>query len=214
MKGKFYVGALIGILACGEAPPEGTLDAGPADAGPVEPDHGCEERGTGNGIGDQLHNATFINCLGEEVQLHDGCGENKLRVFAISTVWCPACKAYLRGITFDHAISGGDHAQWDYLIAVAQDGTGSPDISPEECLAYAELVEADPAKMVIDPNFNITLGTQLIDVCSDNGSISLPHMAILDGWDMTYEYSKVCTERYPNGSYTNWREAFISELND
>ena len=34
MKGKFYVGVLIGILACGEAPLEGTLDAGPADAGP------------------------------------------------------------------------------------------------------------------------------------------------------------------------------------
>ena len=184
------------------------------DAGPVEVQHGCIEGGTGDGIGDQLGNAAFINCLGEEVRLHDGCGENKLRVLAITTVWCPACKAYLRGITFDHAISGGENAQWDYLIAVAQDASGSPDISPEECLAYAALVEADPAKMVIDPNFSITMGTQLIDVCPSNGSISLPHMAILDGWDMTYEYSRVCKERYPNGSYTNWREAFISELND
>ncbi len=84
----------------------------------------------------------------------------------------------------------------------------------EECLDYASQLEADPAKMVLDPNFNITLGTELIDVCANNGSISLPHMAILDGWDMTYEYSRVCEERYPNGNYTSWREAFISELND
>ena len=214
MKGKFCVAFLVSLLACGEAPVDGTLDAGPVDAGPVEVQHGCIEGGTGDGIGDQLGNAGFINCLGEEVRLHDGCGENKLRVLAITTVWCPACKAYLRGITFDHAISGGENAQWDYLIAVAQDVSGSPDISPEECLAYAELVEADPAKMVIDPDFSITMGTQLIDVCPSNGSISLPHMSILDGWDMKYEYSRACKERYPNGSYTNWREAFISELND
>jgi len=214
MKGKVFATLLVGLVACGEAPLEDAPDAGVMDAGPVEPQHDCEEWGTGNGIGDKLQNARFMNCYGEEVWLHDGCGETKLKVFAISTVWCPACKSYLRGLTFDHAISGGDDADWDYLIAVAQDATRSPDISAAECMAYAAELEADPAKMVLDPNFNITLGTQLIDVCSSNGSISLPHMAILDGWDMTYEYSGVCKERYPNGNYTNWREAFIGELND
>ena len=165
MKGKFYVAVLIGILACGEVPLEGTLDAGPADAGPVEVDHGCEERGTGNGIGDQLRNATFINCLGEEVRLHDGAA--KINYRSLPSAQSGALPARLTSEASPSTTPSlaARHAQWDYLIAVAQDATGSPDISPEECLAYAELVEADPAKMVIDPNFSITMGTQLIDVC-------------------------------------------------
>ncbi|MCS5594491.1 MAG: hypothetical protein NZ730_08125 [Porticoccaceae bacterium] len=216
MKSKIFGTLIIGLFACGESPTGGGLDGGyaPPSSGPVAPDTGCEEQGTGNGIGDKLGNATFVNRYGDEVSLHDGCGEKKLRALAITTVWCPACKSYLRGLTFDHAISGGEESKWDYIIIVAQDASGSPDISPEECIAYAEMVDADPKRMVLDPNFNITIGSQLIDVCSSNGSISLPHMAILDGYDMTYEYSRVCKERYPNGSYTSWRQAFLSELND
>jgi len=212
---RVHILALLGAfaIACGE-PALTNLDAGPSqDAGSEAAEHACEERGTGSGVGDKLRNATFTNCLGDEVQLHDGCGERKLRVLAISTVWCPACKSYLRGLTFDHAISGGRDASWDYLIIVAQDATRSPEISLLECMAYANELGADPDRVVLDPNFTITLGADLIDVCG-GGSISLPHMAILDGDDMAYEYSRVCKERYPNGAYQSWREAFLAELNE
>ena len=199
---------ILALASCGEAQPE-QVEPTPAQ---VEPEpapitHECVEFGDGNRPGDKIANATFQNCLGERVELQSTCGDYPLKVLAVSTVWCPACKSYLRSLTYDHQIS---RAGWDYMIIVAQNADRENDVTLEQCMAYAEELDADPSKVVIDPGFRMSLAGGLIDNCG-NGNISLPFMAILDGWDHTYEYSRPCGGSAANG-YTNWRDAFLGEI--
>ena len=199
---------ILALASCGEAQPE---QAEPTPA-QVEPEpapitHECVEFGDGNRPGDKIGNAAFQNCLGERVELQSTCGDYPLKVIAVSTVWCPACKSYLRSLTYDHQIS---RAGWDYMIIVAQNAERENDVTLEQCMAYAEEIDADPAKVVIDPGFRMSLAGGLIDNCGD-GNISLPFMAILDGWDHTYEYSQGCGGSAANG-YTTWRDAFLGEI--
>ena len=207
---RFLSLALIFSFACcGDPSLETPAQDQPAiTTDPTPITHECLEFGDGNRPGDRIADASFTNCLGETVNLHDTCGQYPLKVLAVSTVWCPACKSYLRGLTYDHQISRGG---WDYLILVAEDVSHSSDISLEECMAYAEELDADPAKMVLDPGFRQSWQGSLIDMCVSNGSLSLPFMAILDGWDNKYEYSKSCRGSAENG-YTNWRDAFLGEI--
>ena len=206
---RFLSLALIFSLACcGGSPAEPTKDRPAITPDPAPIAHECTEFSDGNSPGDRIANATFQNCLGERVELHSTCGEYPLKVLAVSTVWCPACKSYLRSLTYDHQISRGG---WDYLILVAQDASRSNDISLDECMAYAEELDADPAKVALDPGFGTVWMGGLIDICPNNGSISLPFMAILDGWDHKYEYSKACNGSAENG-YTSWRAAFLGEI--
>ena len=199
---------ILALASCGESQPE---QAEPTPA-QVEPEpapitHECVEFGDGNRPGDKIGNAAFQNCLGERVELQSTCGDYPLKVIAVSTVWCPACKSYLRSLTYDHQIS---RAGWDYMVLVAQNAERENDVTLEQCMAYAEEIDADPAKVVIDPGFRMSLAGGLIDNCGD-GNISLPFMAILDGWDHTYEYSRGCGGSAANG-YTNWRDAFLGEI--
>ena len=200
---------ILALAAFGESQVQPAPDPAP-DTGSLKIANQCLEDGEGKNPGDRLANASFTNCLGETVWLHDTCGETPLKALIISTVWCPACKSTLRGLTYDYQISGGT---WDYLIIVAEDASRSSDVSLEECLAYAEQVDADPAKMVLDPGFHQTWQGGLINLCTNNGSLSLPFMSILDGDDNKYEYSRSCQGSAENG-YTNWRDAFLGELNE
>jgi len=196
-----------GFAGCGDTPTENDNEPR-VEPEPTPITHQCSETGDGNRPGDLISNAIFQNCLGERIELHSTCGEYPLKVLAISTVWCPACKSYLRALTYDHQISRGG---WDYLILVAQDAGHSNDVSLDECMAYAEEIGADPAKVALDLGFATTWMGGLIDICPRNGSISLPFMSILDGWDHKYEYSKSCSGSAENG-YTSWRDAFLGEL--
>jgi hypothetical protein len=210
IKNYLFLFAVSGIMACG---PEQTDDApieNPAAEEPV-PSHSCDPIGTGNSPGDQIADASFVNCYGDRVSIQTSCGEKKLTVLAIGALWCGACKGYFRGLTYDFAISGGENANWDYYIIEGQDNSRSPDISSEECMAYAAEIEADPARVLIDPNWNRTFGG-LINACPTNGSFSLPFMAILDNDDFTYEYSRSCGG--VEDDRTNWRESFLGELSE
>ena len=197
---------ILGFAGCGDTPAENDNEPR-VDPEPAPIAHECVEFGDGNRPGDKIANATFQNCLGERVEVQSTCGQYPLKVLAISTVWCPACKSTLRSLTYDHQISRG---AWDYMILVAQDAQRDNDVSLDECMAYAEELDADPAKVVIDPGFRGSIGGGLIDNCG-GGSISLPFMAILDGRDHTYEYSRGCGGSAANG-YTNWRDAFLGEI--
>ncbi len=199
---------VLALASCGEAQPE-QVEPTPAQVEPAPIAHECVEFGDGNQPGDKIANATFQNCLGERVELQSTCGQYPLKALAVSTVWCPACKSTLRALTYDHQIS---RSGWDYMIIVAQDAERSNDVSLEECMAYAEELDADPSKVVIDPGFRGSIAGGLIDNCG-NGNISLPFMAILDGWDHTYEYSRGCGGSAANG-YTNWRDAFLGEVHE
>ena len=89
---------VLALTSCGEQQPsqEEPLPA------PVEPPpitHECVEFADGNRPGDKIANASFQNCLGQRVELQSTCGEYPLKVLAVSTVWCPACKSYLRIVT-------------------------------------------------------------------------------------------------------------------
>jgi len=178
---------------------------------PPPNEHSCEPLGTGTNVGDQIADETFINCYGDRVNIQSSCGEKKLTVLGIGAFWCGACKGYFRGLTYDFILSGGEEADWDYYIIEGQDNARSPDISLEECMDYAAEIEADPARVLIDPNWNKTF-SGIINACPANGSYSLPFMAILDGDDFTYEYSRSCGGS--SGDRSNWRDAFLGELSE
>ena len=200
---------ILATTACGESQVQPVPEPA-SDAGLHKTVSQCLQAGEGNNPGDKLANAYFTNCLGETVWLHDTCGETPLKVLVVSTVWCPACKSNIRSLTYDHQISQGS---WDYLILVAEDATHSPDVSLEECMDYAEELDADPAKVALDLGFIKSLRGGLINMCTRNGSLSLPFMSILDGDDNKYEYSNSCQGSAENG-YTSWRDAFLGELNE
>jgi hypothetical protein len=79
-------------------------------------------------------------------------------------------------------------------------------------MEYAEKIQADPARVLLDPNWRSSINGGLIDVCPNNGAISLPFMGILDSWDFTYEYSRPCGGSGEDRS--NWRDSFIGELRE
>ena len=198
----------VSILACG---PDGTIEE-PIPEEEVEEviTDECDPLGTGNRPGDKIGDATFINCLGERVSIHSSCGQGKLTVLAIGALWCGACESYFKSLTYDHAIS--EPGSWDYYIIEGQAEDRSPDISPEACMEYAEKIQADPARVLLDPNWRSSINGGLIDVCPNNGAISLPFMGILDSWDFTYEYSRPCGGSGEDRS--NWRDSFIGELRE
>ena len=63
------------------------------------------------------------------------------------------------------------------MILVAQNAEREKNVTLEQCMAYAEEVDADPAKVVLDPGFRMSIGGGLIDNCGD-GNISLPFIAM------------------------------------
>ena len=198
----------VSLLACGT---DGSVDEPIQDQHLEEVlSHECVTRGTGNSPGAKIGDATFLNCFGDTVSIHSSCGQGKLTVLAIGALWCGACEGYYKSLTYDHEIS--EPGSWDYYIIEGQAQDRSTNITPEACIEYAEKINADPARVLIDPNWRTSINGGLIDVCSSNGSISLPFMSILDSWDFTYEYSRSCGGSSDDRS--NWRESFIGELRE
>tara|TARA_Y100001938_G_C8004168_1_gene386420 strand:- start:209 stop:841 length:633 start_codon:yes stop_codon:yes gene_type:complete len=199
---------VVSLLACGA---EDNVEE-PAQQQSIEDTvaHECVAEGTGNLPGDKIADAVLVNCLGERVSIHSSCGKGKLTVVALGALWCGACEGYFKSLTYDHAIS--EPGSWDYYIIEGQALDRSTNITPEACVEYAEKINADPARVLIDPNWRTSINSGLIDVCSSNGSISLPFMSILDSWDFTYEYSRPCGGSSDDRS--NWRESFIGELRE
>jgi hypothetical protein len=74
----------------------------------------------------------------------------------------------------------------DYRVFLGADQADNPP-SPEYCQAYAEGLGVDPAKMLIDPDFQ-TLFTNIDS--GQQGGVGLPWDAVVDGRGMVYHWNE------------------------
>jgi|GEM_PF-795859 len=196
----------------------------------VETEATCVEAGNGNLVGANVTNASYTNCLGETVNLHDNaCGGTTQALWIMATAgWCTACESVLSQLASQHGgslsreIVGQQTPGLDMLIVLGENQNGAAP-NADYCSAYAAKNNLDPAMVVIDNN---PAGVQipLIQpagyaveanglattwttinpylVADGNGSVQTgyPWMAVLRGSNMEYVWSDYYSSLGLNGA--------------
>lgn len=115
----------------------------------------CVAEGTGVYLEDNIKNVTWTNCLGEEVQLHDVCGQKKAMWLIATAGWCSACKDFIATLVAEHGGSlsrekvGAQSAGLDMLIVLGENNQqAKPTL--QYCMQYATQSNLDPAMVVMD----------------------------------------------------------------
>ena len=123
------------------------------EGGPAEPQ--CVAGGTGPYLGDNVSNITLKNCLGEEVRLHDTCGQSKAMWLIATAGWCTACEEMIAGLANQHGgfLSRAKVAEvnpgLDMLVVLGENQNGGFPI-PSYCQQYAQFNKLDPAMVIVD----------------------------------------------------------------
>jgi hypothetical protein len=177
----------------------------------------CVAEGTGVYLEDNIRNITYTNCLGEEVKLHDACGQAKAMWFIATAGWCSACADFIASLVEQHggSLSRAKVAEvtpgLDMLIVLGENRqSAKPTL--EYCMEYATAAKLDPAMVVVDwtdaettvplvePD-NAAIGTNSLGttwaainpylVADDEGSVAsgYPWWALLDARNMRYVWS-------------------------
>lgn len=185
--------ALAGLVGCADEM-SGDPTFAPEPVGLVEQSavfvNECDAQGGGGSLGDRVGNFTLQNCYGEEISLHDYCGRRRAIWIIGSAGWCGACTSYVPG-AFQEFIANR-HDGVELFIALSED-TEYNAPTPEYCFHYAEQKGVDPARVLIDPGFATTWS--MISP-GGGGSVGLPWEAVLDPYDMSYEWTNSSDPQY------------------
>ncbi len=115
----------------------------------------CVAEGTGVLLGDNIKNISYTNCLGETVNLHDGCGQAKALWLIATAGWCSACADFISNLVGQHggSLSRAKVAEetpgLDMLILLGENRQGDKP-TLEYCNEYATTSKLDPAMVVVD----------------------------------------------------------------
>jgi hypothetical protein len=143
----------------------------------------CIAEGDGTLLNDNIGDVTLTNCLGEEISLHDFCGQTKVVWFYLTAGWCPACHERLPPDA-EYAYKKINEEGWELelWVIVGEDQTGG-EPTLEFCKGYAEEHGVDPARTFVDFNYS-SLFSVLDPYVS--GAWGIPWAAYLDGDNMAY----------------------------
>ncbi len=178
----------------------------------------CVAEGTGSLLEDNVKNVTWTNCLGDTVSLHDSCGQSKALWLVATAGWCSACSQFLASLVEQHDVTQLTRAAvrektpgLDMLVILGENAN-QEEPTLAYCLSYAQQKKLDPAMVVLDwanPGKRIPLidpPENAIEaeavgntwdainpylVAESDGSVmsSYPWWALLDGRNMSYEWS-------------------------
>ena len=147
----------------------------------------CVENGTGRNVGDNIANIKLTNCAGEEVHLHDLCGQAKAVWFIASAGWCGACESFVP-VAYDKYKELENDGLQLYVMLGEDGSTNKP--SQKYCEDYADRKGMDRSVVFIDNSEGISWNA-LFGAINNyaNGGIGLPWSVILDGDSMEYMWS-------------------------
>ena len=150
----------------------------------------CSQAGNGQGLGNNIADLTFTNCLGEQVALHSlGCGEAAKAIWLTSSAqWCGACLMYN---PVYHALAE-ENDEIDFYVVLGQRSMSDDSLNSEASILAScamgfgsELIEGvgqvPPEKILIDPGWRKT------NLAMDNyGVQGIPYTRVLRGINMEY----------------------------
>ena len=147
----------------------------------------CVENGTGNNIGDNVRNFTLTNCYGEEVDLHERCGQSKAVWIVATAGWCGACEQFVP--VAGQRAQAHENAGLDLMVVIGENNASAAP-SLQYCKDYAGAKGLDAAATFIDHDGQRSWPTlfEAINTYS-GGTIGLPWNAVLDGRSMEYVWS-------------------------
>jgi hypothetical protein len=126
-----------------------------AEAAPIDGQASCVEEGTGSFLGHNVANFSLPNCLGQQVGLHEGCGETKALWLMGTTGWCTACSITLNQMAEEHgglltrAALTEATPGLDMLIVLSENADYEPP-TQAYCEQYALAHNLDPAMVLLD----------------------------------------------------------------
>lgn len=179
---------------------------------------GCLSEGEGNDIGDRLKALTLTNCNGDSVNLQQSCGQTKAQLVILSAEWCSACDQVLPDVEGNVQRLGQENLNAYYIM-----GENRRRVPPsqQECLAYAQAKNIDPARMLMDsgaaPNGQVVSYKEIlygdfqgpdrgwVDACIE-GRYGLPLVLVIDGTDFTFIHSDPCGQAGVS-QYGTWVDA-------
>lgn len=141
----------------------------------------CVYQGTGTHIGDKIGDFTLKNCEGQNVSLHDYCGEAKAVWIIMVAGWCGACDEYAPQAEQLWKNLRADGLQLLFVLGETP-SSGTP--TPGYCKQWQQS-HGVSAPVLIDGHW------QAIDSKIAPGGFDLPWEYLLDGDDMTFTWESV-----------------------
>ncbi len=140
----------------------------------------CVAGGTGSTMDENIANFSLTNCSGQQVFLHDFCGQTKAVWIILVTAWCPYCAELVPQAAQYYEAHQPDVEVW---VVLGEDLYGGS-VDQQECTSYANGHGFPRARMFYDTGWQ-----KLVQFLYPHYMTGVPYSIILDGDNMAYVWS-------------------------